>query len=159
VTRQDRYRQKNRELLAAKERARRVKSPEAAKAARRWVLANPEQRKEHVRRWTSANLEKLAAKERNRHARLRSAPGSHTVADTRAIFDAQGGQCVYCRADLRAVKRHLDHKTPLSRGGSNWPDNLQWLCAPCNLKKGTKTAEEYAILVRNSDLQQALLHA
>lgn len=37
----------------------------------------------------------------------------------------------------------IDHKTPLSRGGSNWPGNIQLLCLPCNDSKGTKTMDEW----------------
>ena len=33
---------------------------------------------------------------------------------------------------------HLDHVTPLSRGGTDHPSNLQPLCARCNLRKSDR---------------------
>jgi len=41
------------------------------------------------------------------------------------------------------VRFHVDHKTPLTRGGNNSPENLCCACPSCNFRKGTKTAEEF----------------
>jgi 5-methylcytosine-specific restriction endonuclease McrA len=37
----------------------------------------------------------------------------------------------------------IDHKLPLSRGGSNYPDNLQLLCKSCNDSKSARTMDEW----------------
>lgn len=47
-------------------------------------------------------------------------------------------RCVRCSADLHDIPVHIDHITPLSRGGTNEEGNLQALCGPCNLKKGNR---------------------
>lgn len=44
------------------------------------------------------------------------------------------------RPDLSQL--HADHIVPYSRGGRNHLENLQLLCAACNLKKGTKMPGE-----------------
>jgi 5-methylcytosine-specific restriction endonuclease McrA len=38
---------------------------------------------------------------------------------------------------------HVDHMTPLSRGGSNGPENLVCACRRCNLSKHNKTVPEF----------------
>ncbi|MGI9306110.1 MAG: HNH endonuclease [Gammaproteobacteria bacterium] len=43
-----------------------------------------------------------------------------------------------CRSCHRTgIPLHVDHITPLARGGGNDAGNLQTLCAACNLGKGT----------------------
>lgn len=119
--------------------------------------ANPEPTRERSRQRYAANRDDALARRRqwdkdnpirarengrlsvhHRRARQAGAPGIHTAAETRAIFAAQRGLCVYCSSDLATVKKHLDHRNPLARGGSNSAENLQWLCAPCNLAKGAQ---------------------
>ena len=38
---------------------------------------------------------------------------------------------------------NIDHKTPISRGGTNDKSNLQLLCRSCNLSKNNQTMEEF----------------
>ena len=44
-------------------------------------------------------------------------------------------------------KDHLEHKTPLSRGGTNEYDNLSVACQSCNCRKHTKTECEFKKLL------------
>jgi 5-methylcytosine-specific restriction endonuclease McrA len=78
-----------------------------------------------------------------RRGRLRDAEGNFTTDDIRAMLVAQDHACKVCRASL-SNGYDIDHKHPLSRGGSNWPSNLQLLCAPCNRSKHDKTMDEWA---------------
>lgn len=79
-----------------------------------------------------------------RRGRQRDADGSFTTEQARAILRFQDGHCAYC--DVREGL-HLDHVVPLSRGGSNWPWNLQWLCAHHNISKNSLTDAEYRPLI------------
>ncbi|MDN3558138.1 HNH endonuclease [Halomonas maura] len=51
--------------------------------------------------------------------------------------------CYYCGKRIAAEKSHLEHKRPLSRGGTNRRSNLTIACASCNLSKGNKTDKEF----------------
>lgn len=66
------------------------------------------------------------------------------------IIRVNNATCVYCgrrgtfRSDADGEAWHIDHKQPISRGGSNDESNLTLACRRCNLEKHTATAEEYA---------------
>lgn len=142
----------NQAAIDAKNRQWAINNPEAVtRVKRRWHLENPMKVKESKQRWVRENPEKAREYFRRRHARLKGAPGSHTVEEAHAILVDQGFRCAnpFCRADLRTHKRHLDHIRPLTprdaraAPGANSADNLQWLCWPCNASKGNGNWEEW----------------
>lgn len=51
--------------------------------------------------------------------------------------------CYLCLNPILFGEDHLEHKTPLSRGGTNKRDNLDIAHQRCNNKKFNKTEEEY----------------
>ena len=69
-------------------------------------------------------------------------PNRRPISKTKliAVMQKSGSVCVACGRDQDL---HVDHIVALSRGGSNEIENLQMLCARCNLSKGTKTMEEW----------------
>ena len=51
--------------------------------------------------------------------------------------------CYLCLQPIEFKKDHLEHKIPLSRGGTNEYNNLAISCQRCNCKKHAKTETEY----------------
>jgi 5-methylcytosine-specific restriction endonuclease McrA len=136
----------NAEKSAACKRQWRVENPDKQRAAAEaWAEANPIRRAARIREWARSNPEYVAAKTSRRRAREFRAEGAHTASDLKAILARQNNCCVYCDADFAAVGKHLDHILPLILGGSNDPENLQYLCPPCNLAKGAKHPHDFAI--------------
>jgi 5-methylcytosine-specific restriction endonuclease McrA len=120
------------------------------KAGKTWKLNNPQTRKQveakyyqrnrdalkaRAYAWRAANPEAYRAIVRAGRARRRGADGHHTAADVTAIAAKQRGRCICCN---KRRKLEVDHIVPLSKGGSNWPHNLQLLCRPCNASKSAK---------------------
>lgn len=104
--------------------------------------ANPEKRRATCQRWDKANPKKKLAQRHARLAREHGAEGRHTAEDVDRIASVQDHRCNMCACDLREVGQHIDHIIPLSRGGSNWPYNLQLLCGTCNRRNGAKLPSE-----------------
>lgn len=51
--------------------------------------------------------------------------------------------CEYCGIELDETTVSIDHKTPLSRGGSKTIENLAFCCIDCNHLKHTRTYDEF----------------
>lgn len=138
----------------------RARNPEKDKAKqKKWAAENPEKvsaraaryyRRHRARKiadatkWAKNNPERACANWRNARARKANAPGKFSAIDIRGIAKAQGGRCAYCAISLRRTRRHIDHIVALSKGGTNYPKNLQLLCAPCNQSKSAKDPVTFA---------------
>lgn len=114
------------------------------KVARTKYAADPEparvrNRAFHARR---PDVRKMLSAERR--ARELAAKGEFQYSHVLELLASQGSLCAnpYCVKNI-ADCYTIDHKTPLTRGGSNWPRNLQLLCSPCNSSKWTKTQSEW----------------
>lgn len=141
---------------------------------RQWMIAHPDKMKASMKKWQDANPEvykaikiksladlhqyeidnpdwaKANAKrgKAQRRKMETQAEGSHTSQDILQMFEDQNELCAYCGIRLFwNIKGdiHLEHIEPLSRGGSNNPDNLCLSCADCNLSKGNKTLAEWQL--------------
>jgi 5-methylcytosine-specific restriction endonuclease McrA len=142
------YREANREktLPIARNRAKRnyEENPEKFRArSRTWREANLEKAKALNNAWKKAHPEKTRAQNHKRRARLLGAEGHHTVDDIAKILKMQKGKCALCRVSIKK-EYQIDHIVALTKGGSNWPRNLQLLCKPCNSKKNNNDPIEYA---------------
>jgi 5-methylcytosine-specific restriction endonuclease McrA len=60
-----------------------------------------------------------------------------------ALLEAQGYLCALTGVRLEVETAELDHKVPVSRGGTNDLSNLQWVHKSINRAKGTMTNEEF----------------
>jgi len=127
---------KNRDKKKDSERHIRNKEINNLKARERYWKTRENSLSKH-REWTAKNLPIKALIERRRRAVAASADGDHCVSDILNIFTNQNGLCAMCFSDV-SLEYHVDHIIPLSKGGSNWPENLQILCPSCNCKKGSK---------------------
>lgn len=91
-----------------------------------------------------------------RRARLMEAEGSYTHDELVARYNDQDGKCAYCNKNLNGVY-DADHVHPLSRGGSNYIENIVCACASCNRSKSDKAVEEWlAWLERTNSTHRVL---
>ena len=133
-------------------------------ACRKWRHAHLEHRRKYMREyertWIIDNRERMRELARNRYAtdpkvrerckikahKRRCNGDAFTYGDLNTLFEQQEGFCFYCGDLLYSsfdMEIHVDHKTPISRGGTNDLSNLALTCGACNLSKGAKTEEEF----------------
>lgn len=146
------------------ERAELRKRPEAkakkAEQDRKYVQNNRNKINQYHNQWQKENRDKVRVYHRNwyaenyplqrarmlanihkRRARI-LANGNNTLTkeDIELLFSTTNS-CSYCSAT--GVKLTLDHIVPISRGGTNSPDNIALACGHCNSSKGNKTLDEW----------------
>lgn len=117
---------------------------------RDYYSRNRERTKAAVVAYRLANPEVVRVVRRLRRAREVLAEGSYTTAQWLDLVRLYEGRCGYC-GDESVLEP--DHRVPLSRGGSNWIDNIIPCCRPCNTRKRTATEDEFrARLAREGKL-------
>jgi 5-methylcytosine-specific restriction endonuclease McrA len=130
-----RIKKKNREYYAnnAEQIKRRV---------REWEENNPERVRELKRKWNRRHPEVKRVAVETRRARKKGAAGSYSSADVVLQLASQKGLCWWCGKAV-GERYHVDHRIPLSRDGSNGPENICIACPECNLSKGNKLPHEW----------------
>lgn len=158
---EQRWRENNPEKHREKSRRWYRNNPEAGKAApRKWNAKHPEKLKEYrartyqnhkesrdarARLWVETHPEETKASriQRNhrRRAKVAQAEGEWNFSEFQSLCEASDNRCYYCHKQVD--KLTADHMTPITRGGSNWIENIIPACRSCNSSKGTKTLMEY----------------
>ncbi len=162
------FRRKNPVLRRAAEKRQRDKDPTKhriknnqwrAKTGYHWGKMHPDKRRKAAKATYAINPEPKRTRNRafhvrrpdvrkilniKRRARRLDAPGTFSNSDVVEFLHKQRYLCAnpFCVTNIRD-RYTIDHKTPIIRGGSNWPRNLQLLCSPCNSSKWTKTQSEW----------------
>jgi 5-methylcytosine-specific restriction endonuclease McrA len=137
-------------IIAESARYQRADLERTHRYAAKWRRAHPEKARAMSDAWAKAHPEFTRAKYNTRRARIAGAGGRYTRHDIARIFAEQDGRCFYCRTPLGA-KYDTDHKVPIARGGTSWPENMCCACQRCNRRKGARTAEEFLdILAREA---------
>jgi 5-methylcytosine-specific restriction endonuclease McrA len=76
--------------------------------------------------------------DRKRRAQKRLAVGERTNGEWELLKKQYGFICPSCGKSEPEIKLTADHIIPLSKGGSDYIENIQPLCVSCNSRKHTK---------------------
>ena len=139
------WREENPEYNKKYSKKYREENPEKAKAhVKKWHQENPDKLKANMKKWQQENPEKRRLIYAKRRAqKLNTQVEEITVKLLNEHWVKKGidpERCYYCD---EAPYEHLEHCTPLSRGGTHTKENLVPSCAHCNLSKGSKTPDEW----------------
>ena len=136
------FRQRNSARVSVNDRARRrrrfEKDPDRERARERrkwhrWIVNNRDKQRVRVRR----------SQDKRRQYKFQNTVGpAFTVRDVELQRKAQNNHCWWCSKALKDTY-HIDHRIPLSRGGSNSAENICLTCPTCNLSKNNKLPWEW----------------
>lgn len=137
----------NREQYYANQKRWRLENPEAYKASNdKYRETHLEQTRQATRTYQKTHPNKGKAQRHKRRARSKNAEGFWTQEDIEKMYETQKGLCWWrgpkCTVDL-SLGYHIDHRVPLARGGTNWPNNLVLSCPNCNHSKNAKMPDEW----------------
>lgn len=128
---------------------------------KQWIRANKEKRAAHkrrarqkdpakedarIQRWRDANPERYRQTARNivnrRTHNKRANGGTYSIKEWKELCDRFGNVCLDCGEKKKLT---IDHVIPVTKGGTNFIDNLQPLCMTCNLKKGNRIVVDFRL--------------
>ena len=93
---------------------------------------------EYANKYWRKNRAKKYWQNLQRRIKRLKAEGSHTLGEWELLKRQYGYCCPSCGKCEPKIILTEDHIIPLSKGGSDYIDNIQPLCKSCNAKKHTK---------------------
>ncbi len=123
-------------LMIEYERERRKLYPELYRDySRQFRKNNPEKVNAYNRRYYAKHAEWGRVSSLIRHHRRRGIKKHyHTAEDIVSLYEQQKGKCWWCEQELNN-KFEIDHRIPVSKGGSNALNNIVLSCQFCNRSK------------------------
>lgn len=144
---QKEYRINNPEIKSATDRAWREKNKERkAENDRLWRINNRDRSNANHRKYSHTEKGRIGSKKRA--AVRRSLMKDLDIKVVQMVYEDNIKHygtlsCYICQKPIIFKNDHLEHKTPLSRGGDNSYSNLAVACSFCNLSKHNMTEQEY----------------
>jgi hypothetical protein len=141
------YYRRNREDILLRQSIYRKENVERLRAmSKRWRQKNRDRKRENDLRWHGQNRDRVLIYRRTSESRRRATKDAsqvhYTSKDVERLRILQKGRCASCRIRL-GEDFHVDHRTPLAKGGDNGPLNIQLLCKSCNCRKSAKDPVEF----------------
>lgn len=114
---------------------RREKLPLEEQPAYKGVRKKGESKQVYYRNYCNRNKANISHLKARRYAREKGAIGSHTLLEWNNLKAIHENKCIKCGEEKKLTK---DHVVPLSKGGTDFIENIQPLCRNCNSKKHNK---------------------
>lgn len=104
-------------------------------------------RRKHENKYNVSEKGHIRARRSQKLYRLREKLNGGTLAqaDIQQLLAKSKGRCYYCGDPLNG-QYHIEHRIPVSRGGTSGKENLVIACPPCNRGKGARTDVEFIVL-------------
>ena len=142
-----RYTEKNHEKITTRNRQyNKTHIKEKLVYMQGYYVATREKKLAYQSEYNKKNRVKRSITNHNRRARIKGNGGAFTLKERNELFEKQEGRCYLCGKLLFAKfddPVSIEHKIPVTRGGSSDISNIGLAHLSCNLKKHTKTHKEF----------------
>lgn len=143
----NKYYDNNKDLVCEQVKKYRNNNPDKILERNRKYRVNNEEKiknynKEYCQYYKNNFSENIKASSNRIRAIRENVEGTFSKDELKDVYLNQKGKCFYCNCEL-SYKYHADHYIPISRGGTNYINNIVCSCAKCNLSKNKKLPEEY----------------
>lgn len=149
IARKRKWVEEHREQVRATNKAWKKRNPAKVKASsKRSYEKNSERRRLLAReRWIKNHEKELARLcHKNHKRRIRVKTGNNPASIVKfieSIRKKRWVKCFHCDKKISGRKCHIDHITPLAKGGTHSAENLGPSCPKCNLSKSAKTLSQW----------------
>lgn len=114
------------------------KQSEATIAKRKKTINERKHTYKHWKGGIATSKKRKVFSQMRRQRRIEGANGTHTLQQWEELKKKYNYMCLCCKRYEPEIKLTEDHIIPISRGGSDYIENIQLLCRSCNSKKHTK---------------------
>lgn len=113
----------------------------------RYFALHKKESNERRRKWYAENPKKSKLYMQKRHS-LERAAGDLSLEKIQMVYEDNIKKygtltCIYCLNPIQFSDDALEHKQPITRGGTNEYENLGVACHSCNSKKCNRTESEF----------------
>lgn len=102
---------------------------------KRYYQLHKEEMRIKLLAWRRRNKAKVVQQVLLRRYRERGSKGSHTLKEWEKLKEQFNFRCVICKKQEPEIKLTRDHIIPITHQGTNYINNIQPLCRPCNSRK------------------------
>ena len=113
------------------------------KAKQKYRDSNKQKTSVYNRKYKQTHREKTREHSRKRRCLKLKIVGSHSIGEWELLKKQYGATCPCCGRAEPEIVLTLDHIIPLTKGGSDYIENIQPLCKSCNSKKKNRIIAKY----------------